>query len=90
MAKHHQIELFHAQNIADKQYVEEAVKQAVLVSGAALMDLQVNEKDNRVSCMALVEGGNLTMQTWPESKYVSVNYFTRDESVKPYEAFASL
>jgi S-adenosylmethionine/arginine decarboxylase-like enzyme len=55
-----------------------------------LMEIQVNEKDNRLSCVALVEGGNLTMQILPFSKYVTVNYFTRVESVKPYEAFVSL
>jgi len=77
--------------INDVSFVEAAMKNAVAVSGATMVQSVVHEfNPHGVSGVVVVEESHFTVHTWPEYGYCALDIFTCGTEVDYYSALNSL
>lgn len=72
----------------DVTLLETAFRDAVAASGATLVQSVFHRYNPQgVSGVIVIAESHLSIHTWPEYGYASVDFFTCGESVDPYKAF---
>jgi len=76
------------QKLADIDYIEECLKEAVRKSGATIIRSVFHRYNPQgVSGVIVIAESHLSIHTWPEYNYAAVDFFTCGDSVDPYKAY---
>jgi len=76
------------QKLADVDYVEECLNEAVRKSGATIIRSVFHRYNPQgVSGVVVIAESHLSIHTWPEYNYAAVDFFTCGDSVDPYKAY---
>lgn len=76
-----------SQAINDVHFVESAMKKAVAVSGATLVQSVIHEfNPHGVSGVVVIEESHFSVHTWPEYGYCALDIFTCGTEVDYYSA----
>ena len=76
------------QKLADVDYVEECLNEAVRKSGATIIRSIFHRYNPQgVSGVVVIAESHLSIHTWPEYNYAAVDFFTCGDSVDPYKAY---
>ncbi len=76
------------QKLADLDYIEAALNEAVRKSGATIIRSVFHRYNPQgVSGVVVIAESHLSIHTWPEYNYAAVDFFTCGESVDPYKAY---
>lgn len=77
LGRHFLVELWEATNLDQPATIEEALNEAVRVSGGTLLDLKIVPFPNGAcSGVAIIAESHLSIHTWPEFGYAAVDMFT--------------
>ncbi len=89
MGNHLIVELYDCcpKAINDVLFVESAMKEAVAVSGATMVQSVIHEfNPHGVSGVVVIEESHFTVHTWPEYGYCALDIFTCGTEVDYYSA----
>ena len=76
------------QKLADVDYIEECLNEAVRKSGATIIRSVFHRYNPQgVSGVVVIAESHLSIHTWPEYNYAAVDFFTCGDSVDPYKAY---
>jgi S-adenosylmethionine decarboxylase len=90
--KHWLVEFYGARDLSDVQAIRRAMKNAVAVSGATLLKLQLHHfgPGDGVTGVALLAESHVSIHTWPERQYAAVDIFMCGKTSSPAKALAAL
>ena len=72
----------------DLELLEQSMRQAVLRSGATIIDSTFHQfNPHGVSGVIVIAESHMAMHTWPEYGYAAVDFFTCGDRVDPWKAF---
>lgn len=89
LGRHVLIELYGCKPkiIEDNQLIEKLMNEAAVESGATIVDSVFHMfNPYGVSGAVIIEESHLTIHTWPEYEYASVDVYTCGDSVDPWVA----
>lgn len=79
------------QLLNDVKYIEEAMKEATLLSGATIVGCHFHTfSPHGVSGVIVIAESHLSIHTWPEYAYAAVDIFTCGETLDAEKAFYHL
>ena len=93
LGRHIQIEYYGCDEniIKDNELIEKLMNEAAIVANATIVDSVFHHfNPHGVSGAVIIEESHLTIHTWPEYKYASVDVYTCGDSVNPWDAFDHL
>ncbi len=74
--------------INDVELIEHYMREAVLKSGATIIDSTFHRfNPHGVSGVVVIAESHMALHTWPEHGYAAVDFFTCGGSVDPWKAF---
>lgn len=77
LGRHFLVELWDAENMDNPAVIEQALLEAVHVSGGTLLDAKVVPFPNGAcSGVAIIAESHLSIHTWPEYGYAAIDMFT--------------
>lgn len=77
LGRHFLVEVWEAENLDNPALIEEALLEAVRVSGGTLLDCKIVPFPNGAcSGVAIIAESHLSIHTWPEFGYAAVDMFT--------------
>lgn len=72
----------------DLELLEQSMRQAVLRSGATIIDSTFHQfNPHGVSGVIVIAESHMAIHTWPEYGYAAVDFFTCGDRVDPWKAF---
>ena len=72
----------------DEQYLEQVMQEAVRRSGATIVKSVFHRyAPQGVSGVIVIAESHMSIHTWPEYNYASVDFFTCGQTVDPYRAY---
>ncbi len=72
----------------DLDVIEDYMRQAVLRSGATIIDSTFHRfNPHGVSGVVVIAESHMALHTWPEYGYAAVDFFTCGDRVDPWKAF---
>ena len=93
LGRHIQIEYYGCDEnvIKDNELIEKLMNEAAIAANATIVDSVFHHfNPHGVSGAVIIEESHLTIHTWPEYKYASVDVYTCGDSVNPWDAFDHL
>ena len=88
LGRHFLVELWDASNLDNPPVIEEALREAVRVSGGTLLDMKIVPFPNGAcSGVAIIAESHLSIHTWPEFGYAAVDMFTCAQDMDEDAAF---
>ena len=88
LGRHFLVELWDARNLDNPVLIEEALMEAVRVSGGTLLDAKIVPFPNGAcSGVAIIAESHLSIHTWPEHGYAAVDMFTCAQDMDEEAAF---
>lgn len=76
-----------AKNLNDIEYVRKALKEAVKEAKASLLSIELHQfSPQGVSGVAIISESHISIHTWPEYDFATIDIFTCGEKTKPYRA----
>ena len=93
LGRHIQIEYYGCDEnvIKDNKLIEKLMNEAAIAANATIVDSVFHHfNPHGVSGAVIIEESHLTIHTWPEYKYASVDVYTCGDSVNPWDAFDHL
>jgi spermidine synthase len=93
LGKHILVEYYQCSEkvLNDPSFVEEAMTSAAKLAGATIINSTTHHFSPwGVSCVVVIQESHLSIHTWPEFKFASVDLYTCGGSVDPWIGFKSL
>ncbi len=90
LGRHIQIEYYGCDEeiIRDNELIEKLMNEAAILSNATIVDSVFHHfNPHGVSGAVIIEESHLTIHTWPEYRYASVDVYTCGSTVDPWVAF---
>ena len=90
LGRHLLVEYAECQNhrLDDEQYLEQVMQEAVRRSGATIVRSVFHRyAPQGVSGVIVIAESHMSIHTWPEYNYASVDFFTCGQTVDPYRAY---
>lgn len=87
--KHFLLDCWNAQNLDDLDLIEQALRDAVKITGATLLHIHLHHftPNGGVSGVAVLAESHISIHTWPERDYAALDIFMCGET-KPENAIA--
>lgn len=91
LGTHLLIELTGCNYLNDESVIEYAMIQAAISSGATILSKHFHKfQPQGVSGAIIIAESHLTIHTWPEYGYASIDVYTCGDTCKPYDAAETL
>ena len=76
-----------AEVLKDRERLEEIVKEAVKIGNMTLLDIKSWKIGEGVSVVAIVLESHVTIHTWPEYNFATVDVYSCGAHTDPHKAF---
>ena len=90
--RHLIIDLWEGKHLTDKDYIEEAMREAVRAAGATLLHLYLHvfTPGGGISGVAILAESHISVHTWPERGYAAFDIFLCGAATDPRAALKVL
>lgn len=73
--------------LSDADYIRRVLEEAVKIGGFTLLDTKVWHIKPGVSAVAIILESHISIHTWPEYRFATVDVYTCGEKGDPYKSF---